>query len=245
MDFADLMTLARVVEDALGRRRLAASICAQIPMFVSFERVVRGMAVPGLLTRLPAIMRKARFASAILCVSSRFLTAEPRLLAASINSPESRPVIVGSLRERAALISSGWRARGTIRPNFDRHLISRATNAARAHFERGADIAQRVVKELQRILLRLRLHRVECAIDDVLRCGLLAGDIKLFMNFASTRSLYWRREQFRGVLLGGGGPWSGSCLSLAQLRSLRPLGAVERTALLTILDALRIEDAAD
>ena len=48
---------------------------------------------------------KARLASAILWVSSRFLTAVPRLLAASISSPERRSTIVVSLRLRAAAIS--------------------------------------------------------------------------------------------------------------------------------------------
>src|SRR3546814_5252481 len=59
---------------------------------------------------------KARLASAMRCVSSRFFTALPRLFDASSNSPERRADIVFSLRERAAAISqrmaSAWERSG-------------------------------------------------------------------------------------------------------------------------------------
>ena len=61
-------------------------------------------------------MAKARLASAMRCVSSRFLTALPRFFEASISSPERRADMVFSVRPRAAVISqrmaSAWARSG-------------------------------------------------------------------------------------------------------------------------------------
>src|SRR6185437_6717234 len=62
----------------------------------------------------------------------------------------------------------------TIETNLDRNLIGRTTDAARAHFERRRDVAERFVEDLQRFGLGLLLNGVERAIDDAFGGGLLA-----------------------------------------------------------------------
>ena len=95
-------------------------------------------------------------ASAIRCVSSRFLTALPRLLDASSSSAESRSIIVFSLRSRAAAMiqrmPSAWRRDGA---HFDRHLIGGAADAARAHLDRGHHVVERLLEHRERVLLGL------------------------------------------------------------------------------------------
>src|SRR6266436_1121695 len=83
-------------------------------------------------------------------VSSRFLTAFPRLFDASSNSADNRSVIVFSLRSRAA-------------------------EAARAHLDGRHDVFQRLLEYRDRILLGLALDHVERAIDNGLGNRFLAG----------------------------------------------------------------------
>ena len=114
-------------------------------------------------------------ASAILWVSSRFLTALPRLLAASINSPDRRPGHGGLVAAARGgdQPADGERAR-TVGAHFDRHLVGGAADAAGADFQRGRNIAQGFVEHHQRILLGLGGDGVEGAIDDAFGGGLLA-----------------------------------------------------------------------
>ena len=119
MHFADLVALAGVIEDALGGRGLAGvDVRHDTDIAVHAERMA---ACHDLLScridlRLPAVVQNARLASAMRWVSSRFLTALPRLLAASSSSADSRADIVVSLRLRAAVISqrmaSAWARSG-------------------------------------------------------------------------------------------------------------------------------------
>ena len=69
--------------------------------------------------------RKARLASAMRCVSSRFFTALPRLLAASISSPERRADMVvfrtpARRGDQPAESPAPGHARGALRPAPDR-----------------------------------------------------------------------------------------------------------------------------
>src|SRR4029078_9548618 len=104
----------------------------------------------------------ARFASAILWVSSRFFTAVPRLLAASKSSPDRRSTIVFSLRARAAVISQRM-ARAcrrsahqpctgeglpALRANLDRYLVGGAADATRADFDGRHDVVERRAEQL-------------------------------------------------------------------------------------------------
>lgn len=78
----------------------AASMWAMMPMFLVFSRVT----LRAILLFPPDYQRKCANAlldSAILWTSSRFFTALPRLLAASISSAARRSFMVRSLRLRA------------------------------------------------------------------------------------------------------------------------------------------------
>jgi hypothetical protein len=109
------------------------------------------------------------------CVSSRFLTALPRLLAASISSPE-RARRHGVLRAAAGgrdQPADGERL-GALRANLDRHLIGRAADAAAADLDAGLHVVERVVEHADRLALGARLDGLEGAIDDAFGDGLLA-----------------------------------------------------------------------
>ena len=114
-------------------------------------------------------------ASAIRCVSSRFLTAVPRLFDASMSSPESRSSMVCSERERELPMSqrmaSAWPRSGRTSTG---HLVCGAADAARAHFDRRAHVVDGVAEGAQRILARALGHALERAVDDRLRDRFLA-----------------------------------------------------------------------
>src|SRR5579872_7457342 len=128
--------------------------------------------------------------------------------------------------------------------HFDRHLIGRAADAARAHFDRGGDIVERLAEYRDRIAFDLGLDAVERAIDDRLGDRLLAlvhdrvhefGDDDIAeLGVRADLSLFGAVTTRHALLL-----------ILDRVRLFRPLGAVFRPALLAILDALRVEDAAE
>ena len=114
-------------------------------------------------------------ASAILWVSSRFLTARAAIVG-GVHQFARQAARHGGLVAAARggdQPADGERARA-VGAHFDRHLIGGAADAAGAHFERGRDIAQRFVEHHQRILLGLGGDGVEGAIDDAFGGGLLA-----------------------------------------------------------------------
>src|SRR5438034_382305 len=93
---------------------LPASIWAMIPML----RVLsKGTNLGTILTLLyHRKWAKALLASAILCTSSRFFTADPRLLEASRNSPASR----SCMSDQAKLRSWGFLSYAALQtPGFD------------------------------------------------------------------------------------------------------------------------------
>src|SRR6266568_790082 len=61
-----------------------------------------------------------------------------------------------------------------VSPHFDRNLVGGATDPARAHFDSGAHIAERVVEDAQGILAAALGDPVESAIDDPLGDRFLA-----------------------------------------------------------------------
>ena len=114
-------------------------------------------------------------ASAIRCVSSRFFTALPRLFDASMQfAGETLFHRVFVARARGADQPADRQRLTALGTNFDRHLIGGAADAARAHFDRRRDIAERIVERFDRRALQLLLDRLERAIDDLLGDGLLA-----------------------------------------------------------------------
>ena len=58
--------------------------------------------------------------------------------------------------------------------NFDRHLVGGTTDAAGANLNRGADIFERGVKDLNGVLLGTVLDEIEGTINDAFGGGLLA-----------------------------------------------------------------------
>src|SRR5580693_1972870 len=125
------------------------------------------------------------------------------------------------------------------RANLDRHLVGRTTDAARTHFDGRHYVFQRLLENRQRALLGLGLDQFERAIDDALGGRLLAvvhdrvhelrnddvPKLRIRVHFTLFSRMATRH------LIGS--------------RLLRTLRAVFRTALLTVLDALGIEDAAE
>src|SRR3546814_15349821 len=67
--------------------------------------------------------------------------------------------------------SQRWRA---VRPHLNRNLIGGTTDTTAANLNTRLHIIESIMKELQRILLRLVLDRVERAIDNGFGDGLLA-----------------------------------------------------------------------
>ncbi|CUX22863.1 30S ribosomal protein S7 (modular protein) [Agrobacterium genomosp. 5 str. CFBP 6626] len=147
-----------------------------------------------------------------------------------------------------------------LRTNVDRDLVSCTADAARTHFNVRSNVVEGGVEHAERLLLRLALNDVECAVNDAFRNRLLAVkhdgvhelgddqitelrirvDLTLFCTMATGHIL---------------------CLSmlltlyhaenLAQRRNLfepellRTLRTVLGAALLAVLDALGIENTAD
>ena len=164
-------------------------------------------------------------ASAILWVSSRFLTALPRLFAASISSPDRRP---GHGRLVAAARggdepADGERA-GAIGAHFDRHLIGGAADAARAHFDARARRCAALRGRRRADPAWSLLDGVERAIDDAFGGGLLAVIHQAVHELGEDEiAELGVRDDFAAFCAVAAGH---RVLSL-----LRTLGAVERTAL--------------
>ncbi len=114
-------------------------------------------------------------ASAILCVSSRFLTAVPRLFAASSKLARK---LVDQRRLVARACGCNQPADGeclpALVPDFNRHLIRGATDAARADLDRRHDVVERLLEKIERVRLALLLHLFERAIDHAFGDRLLA-----------------------------------------------------------------------
>src|SRR5262249_55036936 len=55
-----------------------------------------------------------------------------------------------------------------VRVHFDRHLVVRAADAARLHFEGGLDVLDRLLEDLERIVARLLLDGAQARIHDLL-----------------------------------------------------------------------------
>src|SRR5579859_5056430 len=129
-----------------------------------------------------------------------------------------------------------------VRTNLDRHLVGGATDATRPDFDGRTDVGEGVVEHLERVLAGPLRDAIEGGVDDRFRDRLLAlihqavhelgqhGIAKLGVrqNFPLNRCATTRHARFPSWLF-----------------LLGPLRAVLRTALATILDALRIEGAAD
>src|SRR4029077_20462890 len=113
------------------------------------------------------------------------------------------------------------------------------------HLDRRHDVVERLLENSYRTLLGLAFDDLTGAIDDRFGDRLLAFVHHRIHEFGNDKVSEFRiRIDF--ALVGGvtAGHGSLTYLSGSLARLLRPLGAVLRTALLAVLDALRIEHAA-
>src|SRR4029077_11302777 len=120
----------------------------------------------------------------------------------------------------------------------DRHLIGGAADAARADFEGGTDVVERAVEDLQRILAGLLGDGIEGTVENRFGDRLLAGIHHAVHEARENGVSEFRiRQNFTAL--------SSAATRHTRISLLRTLGAVLRTALLAVFDALRIEAAAD
>src|ERR1019366_8587071 len=122
---------------------------------------------------------------------------------------------------------------------LDRHLIGGAADAARTYFDRRHHVLERLLENRQRALLGLGLDHAERTVDDAFGDRLLPGVHHRVHEFRNDDVSEFRiRKHFTLFSRMAARHRSGS-------RLFRTLRAVLRTALLTVLDALGIEDAAE
>src|SRR5690606_17108010 len=126
----------------------------------------------------------------------------------------------------------------TVGAYLDGHLVGGTANATRTYFDGRTDVVERAVEGGDRVLLGLGLHDIEGTVHDRLGDGFLAvfherihelgdDDIAVF-GIGNDVALF-------GAVTTGHG----------SVSLLRPLRAILGTALLAILDRLRVEDAAE
>src|SRR6266851_2029747 len=125
------------------------------------------------------------------------------------------------------------------RAYFDRDLIGGAADAARTDFDRRHYVFQRLLENRQRTLLGLGLDHAERTVDDAFGDRLLPGVHHRVHEFGNDDVSELRiRKHF--TLFS-----RMAARHLLSSRLFRTFRAVLRTALLTVLDALGIEDAAE
>ena len=124
---------------------------------------------------------------------------------------------------------------GTVRANLDRHLVGSATHAAGANLEVWADVAQGLFQGANRVGAGLLAASLKRAVDDALCGGLLAVLEDLVDEHGYLLGVVYRVLYYRTL--------RSSILTHCLLLSL--LCAVTGTSLLTVLDTLGIQGAAD
>src|SRR6516165_1521021 len=125
-----------------------------------------------------------------------------------------------------------------VRAHLDRHLIGRAADAAGTHLDRGHDVVERLLEHGERILFGLAFDKVEGTVDDVLGDRFLALVHDRVHEFGHHYVPEFRIGQNLALL---GTVTTGHRSDSALFRTL---GAVLGPALLAVLDALRVEHAA-
>ena len=170
---ADLVGLAGVEEDPLGRGRLAGIDVGHDAEIAVVLDPVGARHCPAV--RSPTVVGEGPIG---LCHLVRVFPFLHRSAA-----------VVGGVEEfaRQALLHCVLvaAARGCDEPadrqrlpalvaHLDRNLVGGTADAARAHLHRGHDVLQRLMEELDRVRLGLGLHLVQRAVDDALGNRLLA-----------------------------------------------------------------------
>src|SRR5918992_28627 len=100
-----------------------------------------------------------------------------------------------------------------VRIDFDRHLIVRAADAARLHFERRLRVVDRLLEDLHRIVAGLLFDDVEAAVQDALGGAALAVRHHRADELGDQRAVVQRIRQ--DVALGNfSSTWHGSLSAL-------------------------------
>src|SRR5690606_24996121 len=199
VDFADLVGLAGVVENTLGRGGLAGvDVRHDTEIAIAFERMAachdlflgfwgRLLGRPryrkfpcdfetreASRRRLPAIVAESavRFGHAVrvFALLHRVAAVVRRVEQFARQTRGHRGFAAVARRGDQPADRERLRAVG---PNFDGYQRRRTTDAAAAHFDVRADVRQRFVEHAQRFLLGTGFHRLERTIDDAFGDGLL------------------------------------------------------------------------
>ncbi|MCY1224944.1 hypothetical protein D9M72_371220 [compost metagenome] len=265
VDFADLMGLAGVVQDALSRRGLASvDVRHNTEITVVFDFVFAchsGLPLETFAPELPAIMRERTVGIshlvrvfALLHGATTVVRCVHEFAAQAIN--HGRFVTLACGRNQP----TDGEGLATLRTNIDRNLVSCTTDAARTHFNVRRDVVERRVEYGDRLLLELDLNRIERAVDNAFRNRLLAVqhdgvhelrdnqitelririDLALFcfMTSGHTSRLFKLFQRFTTRR-------TSRSAGIFKTELLRTLRTILRTTLLAVLDALRIENTTD
>ena len=175
MHLADLVDLLGVEEDALGDGGLAG-----VDMRDDADVPRAGERRPhGPRCRVPSSYHlkwlKALLASAILCVSSRRLTAAPRPFMASTSSNASFSLmrLAAALAGRLDQPADAQR-HAAVAADLHGDLVGRATDAARLDLDDGRRVAERLLEDLEAGAMRGRLRAGQRLAQDALGEALLA-----------------------------------------------------------------------
>src|ERR1041385_494496 len=126
--------------------------------------------------------------------------------------------------------------------NFDRNLISRTANSSRFHFNRGLDVVDGALENLQWLFAGLVANLLHRVVEDGLSAALLALPHHAADEFRHERAVVYRIWK-HVASFGYSSSWH---IVLSLLSStFGPLRSVLRSSLLAIGDADRVEGAAN
>jgi hypothetical protein len=178
MDFADLVRLARVVEHALSRRRLAGidvSHDAEVTVVFDLIFASHDRCLSVSLRRLPAVVREGAVGFGHLVGVFTLLDGGATVVS-GIHQFARQAVDHGRL---VAVAGGGdqpadGKRLAALGADVDGNLVGRATDATAADFHMRRDIVERLMEDGDRLLLGLGLDLVEGTVDDGLGDRLLA-----------------------------------------------------------------------
>src|SRR5476651_834803 len=243
--FANLVRLAGIIQHALGRRRLTGvDVRHDADVAIVLDRGNAShseLSTECGLSRLPAVVSERLVGvghlMGVFALLDRVAAAVERVeqLGGELLGHAVARTVAGGLDDPA-----DGESLAALRTNFDGHLVGGTTDAARAHFDGGLHVLERLVERRNRILLQLRFDFFESAVHDALGDRLLATLHERVQELGDDDVVELGvRKDFTFF----GSAATGHVLFLLAL--LRTLRAVLRTALSAVLDTLRIEGAAN
>ncbi|EAQ30599.1 hypothetical protein NAP1_07465 [Erythrobacter sp. NAP1] len=200
--FADLVGLAGVVEDTLGRGGLAGiDVRHDADIAIALQRIIAGHNIFLKVFRGPPLADRPPYSDD--CDRRKTCPSPvPQSLPAVVREGAVRvrhAVRVFALLDGVAAVVGGIHqltrqtgahgglgatasrtdqpadreSLGTLGANLDRHLVGRTTDTAAANFDLRLHVVERIVEQLHRIGLGFRLYRFERRVDDTFSNGLL------------------------------------------------------------------------